>query len=733
MAYGKSDVVKNTNVNYLGRDFNDLKSSMMDYAKAYFPNTYKDFNETSPGMMLIEMSAYVGDVLNFYVDQQYREMMLPLTEERKNILTLAKSHGYKVNPISPAYVDLTFKTVVGSDSTGNPNFNDSACCVIDKGLSVNSSIDSSLIFETLEVLDFKVSSSADPVPVVSTIDEDTGIPTEYELSRTIRAVSGQTKTTTFDIGTPEKFKKITLPENNIIEILKVQDTNGNVWYEVNSLAQDKVPYVKHYSSDDTRSTAYNVPGSDTAIQMPVPYSLEYIKTTKRFTVEIDENYNTSLIFGNGILKNGNTFNSSFLAIEQVGINLPGGEENLEKSIDPLMGDAYGTLGEAPSHTTLTVTYRVGGGVGSNVSSNSISALESSPTTIEGNTSTLSVTNNFPSSGGTSGETIEEIRHRAMGHISTQDRCVSKEDYEARSLNMPAKFGNIAKIYCARSGAVRTAQRQKIANLVDNLKMVIDKNYEMFNPNNNPETQNNILSDIRQLLDADKSGGLNKEDFEILYETLDMTYSNVTDDDRLYTVDLYLLSYDKNKNLVSTPNIIKRNLKQYLNQYRLLTDQVSFYDGYVVNFGVVFDVVGQQYENKDQVKIRCIQAIKDYFSIEKMQFKQTLYTNDVENILLDVDGVRAVNYATLTQNLDYNAESNGKGTSEPMFSPGLYTTVINSDGTTSTTSNTGYGYYYDFSKFYGTNAVAGRGICLPAYEPAVFELKNPDQNIKGIVR
>ena len=231
------------------------------------------------------------------------------------------------------------------------------------------------------------------------------------------------------------------------------------------------------------------------------------------------------------------------------------------------------------------------------------------------------------------------------------------------------------------------------------------------------------------MDADQSGGLNPEDFEILYETLDMTFTNVTDDERLYTVDLYLLSYDNNKNLVPTPMIIKQNLKQYLNQYRLLTDQVSFSDGFIVNFGVVFDVVGQSYENKDQIKLQCIQAIKDYFSISKMQFKQIIYSQNLENILMDVDGVKAVNYVSLTQDFDYNAET----VEDPVFSPPLYTTVINSDGSTTETSNTGYGYYYEFNKFYGKDAVAGRGVVLPAYEPAVFELKNPNQNIKGIVR
>ena len=149
--------------------------------------------------------------------------------------------------------------------------------------------------------------------------------------------------------------------------------------------------------------------------------------------------------------------------------------------------------------------------------------------------------------------------------------------------------------------------------------------------------------------------------------------------------------------------------------------------------MVFDVAAYQYENKEDVKLRCIQSIKDYFTIDKMQFKQILYTNDVRQILMEVDGIRAVNYVTLTQDKDYNAQTGAGGTELAVFTPGLYTTLISSDGSTSTTSNSGYGYYYDFSKFYGKEAVAGDGVIMPAYEPAVFELKNPNQNIKGIVR
>jgi len=731
MPYGKSDEIKNSNVNYSGRDFNDLKSSLIDYSKSYFPNIYRDFNETSPGMMLLELNAYVGDVLNFYIDQQYREMMLPLAEERRNILTLAKSHGYKVNPISPAYVDLTLKMKVGALDDGKIDYTDAI--TLDKGMRVSSNVNTEIKFETLDIVDFKISSSADAAAEISDINGDTGVPSQYTLTRKVKAISGETKTFTKTIGTPSKFFKLTLPENNVIEVIKVVDSNNNIWYEVESLAQDKIPTSRHYTSDENRSTGYSIPGSSNELKLPVPYSLEYVKTGKRFITEVNEDSKTILTFGNGMLKNGNSFNSTFLAIEQVGINLPGGIENLETDIDPLLGDAYGTLGEAPANTTLTITYRVGGGITSNISSNQLTTIDASTTIGSGNSSTLTVNNDTPAAGGSSGETNEEIRQRAMSHISTQNRCVSKEDYEARTLNMSAKYGNIAKVYCSRAGSVRNNQRKKVADIVGRLKTILTKNNLLVDENTTPEQTKTIVSDIKQLLDANQSGAIDQVDPTLLYETLEMAFQNITQDDRLYTIDLYLMSYDSNKQLTQTPTIIKQNLKNYLNQFRLLTDQVSFYDGYVINFGVVFDVVAMPYENKDELKIKCIQVIKDYFTIDKMQFKQVIYTNDLENLLMDVDGTRAVNYVTITQNFDYNSEKEGKGSETPVFSPGLYNTVIQSDGSTTDVGNSEYGYYYDFSKFYGSGNVAGKGVILPAYEPSVFELKNPNDNIKGIVR
>ena len=234
---------------------NDLPNKwLVNYSKAYFPNTYKDFNETSPGMMLMEMSAYVGDVLSFYIDQQYREMILPLAEEKRNVLNMAKMFGYQVKPIVPAHVDLTIKSKVNAVEGAEATVDYSDAAIWDSGIQVTSTTNPSLIFETLEPVDFTVTGSTDLDTFE--INDETGLINSYTLSRNIKAVSGETKTRTFIIGAPTKFLKLKIPDINLIDIISCIDKNGNDWYEVDFLAQDKIPITTHYTQDADRDTAY---------------------------------------------------------------------------------------------------------------------------------------------------------------------------------------------------------------------------------------------------------------------------------------------------------------------------------------------------------------------------------------------------------------------------------------------------------------------------------------------
>ena len=177
-----NDLMKKSNISYLNKDFSSLKSALIKYAKSYFPNSYRDFNETSPGMMLIEMSAYVGDVLNFYIDQSYREMLLPLAQEKRNVVQLARTLGYKVPASTTAYADISCTQLIDSDKTDinniKPNFAKSM--VIDKGMQIISTADSSVKFETLEVLDFTVSGTIQPEPYSY---DSNGLIDKYKLTR----------------------------------------------------------------------------------------------------------------------------------------------------------------------------------------------------------------------------------------------------------------------------------------------------------------------------------------------------------------------------------------------------------------------------------------------------------------------------------------------------------------------------------------------------------------------
>ena len=113
-------------IKYINKDFTELRASLIDYAKTYFPTTYNDFSPTSPGMMFMEMAAYVGDVLSFYLDNQFQENFLQYARQTNNLFELAYMFGYKPNVTGVATVDIDFYQKVPSKISGGsyvPDFN----------------------------------------------------------------------------------------------------------------------------------------------------------------------------------------------------------------------------------------------------------------------------------------------------------------------------------------------------------------------------------------------------------------------------------------------------------------------------------------------------------------------------------------------------------------------------------------------------------------------------------
>ena len=648
MAYSQDQKYKPSNVKYTSKDFVSIKSDLIEYTKAYFPDTYKDFNETSPGMMLIELTSYVGDVLSYYIDYNYKENILATATEKRNVVRLSEFLGYKVSPNTPSLARLRVTTDVGVDADGNPDYSSAPQNPINSGLQIQSNIDSNLKFETLGEVDFTVSGSPDVPPVgAPTSFNANGEATGYTLTRFVQAVSGETKTKSFTITSPTKFLELDLGEDNVIEVLNCVDSSNQRWYEVDYLAQDRILKETHYTQDG-RGDAYNqdIVGGGVSTDVAIPFTLDYINTNKKFTTKIDPDDNTmKLQFGNGLNRlniSGSSGASLFSMIEQQGLNLSGVPSSvINASLNNLTTNNSLNLGETPSNTIMTITYRVGGGADSNAQAGELTKINNSDESI-------TVTNDEPALGGTDGQTVDEIRENAKSFFASQLRCVTREDYQARILNLPAKFGNIAKCYVHRN-------------------------------------------------------------------------------DDIGTLKIYTLSYNQRRQLVQTPLLALNNLRLYIEQFRMINDSLDFgfqlqddiFSGYIINFGVQFEVNYDRRFNSTDVKLETINVIKEFFKVGKMQFRQHINLGDLKYNILGLDGVIGIKTLKLIQD---TSEIDNFPTSLNSKKFHFY----KGDGTPSVDGTAGYGFQYNFE-----NATVN-DIVKPSVTPAIFELRDPDNDIYGRV-
>ena len=441
--YNTNKKVVKKEVSYLGRDFSSIRQNLIEFAKTYFPNQYNDFNESSPGMMFIEMASYVGDVLNYYVDNQYRETLLNYAEEKKNVYNIAQSYGYKPKTAVPASVELEVTQIVPAKESATDEADLDYAGVVSTNGIVSS--DTGVDFTLLDQVDFRVSSSLDPLDI-ELIQPPGATPEQYLLKKKVLAKSGTTTSQTFTFNSAKKFDKITLGNTGVTEIVSIVDSNGNTWYEVPFLAQDTVfETIENTSLNDPTYSQY---------QNDTPYMLRLIKSSRRFITRVTEDDRTEVRFGAGISDNPDEV--IIPNPDNVGSALGFGVSKLDESFDPSNFMKTKTYGLAPANTTLTVTYRYGGAVEHNVRANSITSGKNITFTIDsGNLDStkvqtaedsLSFNNVLPATGGASKETLTEIKQNALAYLNTQNRAVTRQDYITRVYSLPQKFGNIAKVY-----------------------------------------------------------------------------------------------------------------------------------------------------------------------------------------------------------------------------------------------------------------------------------------------
>ena len=617
-------------ISYLGKDFGQLRKNLIEFSKQYFPITYTDFNESSPGMMFIEIAAYVGDVLSYYADNNLKEAFLEQASERTNVYDLAKALGYRPKNVVPAYVMLDVYQLVPAIGSGvniRPDFN--YALSIQPGMQIKQTSGNS-IFRTLDSIDFEYSSSIDSTEVtIYESDDTTKLPTYYLLKKQSRAVSGEIKKQTFTFSSPVAYDKIVLPDSNIIEIISVTESDGDNWYEVPYLAQDTIfEAVPNLLENDPELFQY---------RSSAPSLLKLRKTAKRFISRLRSDNKLELQFGSGISDNNDE--EIIPNPSNVGNGLSGIRRLVDVDIDPSNFLYTRTYGQAPANTTLTVTYTVGNGISDNVVSNvlsNINFIEYNEDINSTNNSsmtnfiktTVAVTNPNPASGAKTADTLQDIKNNAMSNFATQNRLVTRDDYIIRAYSMPQKFGSVAKAYIVPDDQISQAdfQQTRIANPL--------------------------------------------------------------------AMNLYILGFNDSKQLVVLNDAIKENLKTYLGYYRILTDAINIKDAFVINLGIDFEISVLSNYNSNEVLLKCIDSMRTMFDVDKWQINQPIIKSNVTTTLANIKGVQSV-VGVKFKNL-FDSDFNYSG------------------------------------NIYDIDTATRNGIIYPSLDPSIFEVKFPDQDIRGRV-
>jgi len=611
------------NITYTNRDFNTFRDSLINYSQTYFPNTYNDFSNDSTGMLFIEMAAYVGDVLSFYLDNQIQETFIQYARQESNLFDLAYMLGSRPKVTTVATTDISIYQQLPAKIASNgeyvPDYD--YALRIPENFQLTSNTNSSLNFITEDICDFSVSSSQDPTEV--SIYSLSGVnPTRFLLKKTRKSISGTVKSKEFTFTTPSKFPTVILNDTSIINVLDCFDSGGNEWYEVLNLHKDTVFTTKINAS-------YTDPN---AIQDDAPNLLNLKQVQRRFTTRFLSSTQLQLGFGAGTVSD----NDENLVPnpDNVGTGLAFSKDKLTTAYSPLNFMFTDTYGIAPSNTVLTFRYLVGGGLAANVASGALTIFNT--TNIQfvnpnitnsalANTIFESVaTNNIQAAdGGQGADTIEEIRQNALGNFQNQLRTVTQQDYLIRSLSMPSNIGTIAKSY--------------------------------IEPTKVAEYQ---LGELPTIL------------------------------------DMYVLSYNSQKQLRTASKTLKQNLKTYLSEYRMINDSIKIKDAYIINIICNFDIIVLPNFNNNTVILNCINELTNYFNIDNFNINQPILLKSLTILLDKVEGVQ---------------------------------TVINVEIQNISGASKGYS---DYS--YDINAATNNGVIYPSVDPMVFELKYPGVDITGRV-
>lgn len=438
MAFDKKRIVP---INYTSRDFTSIKEDLLGYTKRYYPDNFKDFSEASFGSLMLDTVAYVGDVLSYYLDYQVNESFLDTANEYENVVKLSRQLGYRKSgiPVSSGQVTLYVIIPVNIEGEGHaskPDYNYAP--VLRRGAKFTTT--SGTTFTLAEDVNF---NSTDVQAVVATVDSTTGSPLKYALRKNGQIISGELVTQTISVGEFQRFPRFQLNGNNIVEVVSIFDTQGNQYYEVDYLTQDTVYIPVRNNNVDLTTQVLNTEPLFSLKQLPVPRRFITESNTDGFFIQ----------FGHGSEDNLTT--EVISDPSKVAMNLHGRDYVSDKSFDPTSLIGGDKLGVCPSNTNLTVVYRINGPNNVNIVSKSLVSVTEqvfdfnnintlSDSKVQSVVSSLEFENEEPIVGSSREDSADEIKYKAYGMFTSQNRAVTQQDYISLIYNMPAKFGSVKR-------------------------------------------------------------------------------------------------------------------------------------------------------------------------------------------------------------------------------------------------------------------------------------------------
>jgi len=425
-------------INYYNKDFDSIKEELTNYLKRYYPDVYSDFAEASVGMSLLEIHAYVGDMLNFHIEKTYNELFIDTAQKRESILKIAKNLGYKPRGKRSSITIVELSIDVPLDGS---TYDSDYLFAFDSWMKLKTDTSTPVYFEIPEIVDFasEYDVNGNKNRTINPIFDDNNSVTGYKITKSVTAVAGETIVDTYTVQNSDavQFWTYKIDRDDVLEVVRVINnalddpansdwlTDDDNWYEVDALVYDK-----KFIGTDPADAAVVKRGN-------------WKTVSKRFMTEYDKDNRLKFTFGSGT-QNFDMYQSWL-------------DGNIDLTLSKFLDNS--AMGVIPNPgQKLHFKYRIGGGIISNVPSKSIVVIEEKTVNTDISTlnslsvnsvlSSLATTNTIPAIGGAEHETIDEIRHNATAWYSSQDRCVTLDDYKVKALSMPAKFGSIFRVHPA---------------------------------------------------------------------------------------------------------------------------------------------------------------------------------------------------------------------------------------------------------------------------------------------